>query len=61
MGSLYDVAYVTLPLILTALLVDGAGLGGWSIAGIICVTLGVFETVQERNKVEVEQWNASNS
>lgn len=58
MGSLYDVAYVSLPLLLTALLVENGGLGAWSIAGIVCVSFGVNETVQQRT-VEVKQWSAS--
>ena len=58
MGSLYDVAYVTVPLLLTALLVEDAALGIWSIAGMVCLFVGVSETVKQRT-VEVRQWNAS--
>jgi hypothetical protein len=60
MGSLYDVAYVTVPLLLTAILVEDAGLGAWSIAGTVCVSLGVMETVQQR-RVEVKEWKVSKS
>lgn len=58
MGSLYDVAYVMLPLVLTALLVEGGGLGGWSIAGMLCVSFGVMQTVQQGRAMEVTQWSA---
>ena len=53
MGSLYDVAYVTMPLILTALLVDQPVLGAWSIAGILLLLLGVSETGRVTETVEV--------
>lgn len=42
MGSIYDVAYVAIPLILTAAIVDGAGLGAWKLAGIAVLGLGVL-------------------
>lgn len=42
MGSIYDVAYVAIPLILTAAIVQGAGLGAWKLAGIALLGLGVL-------------------
>lgn len=59
MGSLYDTAYVTLPLLLTALLVEGAELGSWSIAGMASLSVGVIETGQQKQVVEVKQWDAA--
>lgn len=45
MGALYDVAYVVLPLILSAIIVDGAAFGVWSIIGIGLLVAGIHETV----------------
>ena len=41
MGAVYNVAYVALPLLLTALLVDGSRLGPWSIVGLCVLTVGI--------------------
>lgn len=46
MGSLYDVAYVLLPLMLTALLVGEAVLGVWSILGMLFLLIGVAQTMR---------------
>ena len=54
MGSLYDVSYVTIPLLLSAVLVDGAGLGVWSILGIACLVAGVLETTRGGGDVEIK-------
>ena len=42
MGSVYDVAYVGMPLLLTAAIVEGAGLGVWKVAGLIVLIVGVL-------------------
>lgn len=42
MGSIYDVAYVAMPLLLTAAIVEGAGLGVWKLAGLAVLVLGVL-------------------
>ena len=42
MGSVYNVAYVALPLLLTVLVVQEATLGVWSIAGLLVLTAGVL-------------------
>ncbi|MFO7781253.1 MAG: hypothetical protein R6W94_06445 [Spirochaetia bacterium] len=42
MGSIYDVAYVAMPLLLTAAIVDGAGLGVWKLAGLAVLIVGVL-------------------
>lgn len=44
MGSIYNVAYVTMPLILSAVIVDTGAFGPWRIAGVICLFIGVTET-----------------
>ena len=41
MGAVYNVAYVALPLVLTAALVDGSRLGPWSIGGLSVLTAGI--------------------
>jgi drug/metabolite transporter (DMT)-like permease len=46
MGSLYDVAYVLLPLILTTILVGDAVLGVWSMTGMAFLTVGVMWTIR---------------
>ena len=46
MGSLYDVAYVLLPLILTTILVDEPVLGVWSVVGMVFLTMGVMQTIR---------------
>jgi len=42
MGSVYDVAYVGMPLLLTAAIVEGAGLGLWKLAGLAVLIVGVL-------------------
>ena len=42
MGSVYNVAYVALPLVLTVLVVADARLGVWSITGLFVLTVGVI-------------------
>ena len=42
MGSVYNVAYVALPLVLTVLVVADAHLGVWSITGLFVLTVGVI-------------------
>jgi drug/metabolite transporter (DMT)-like permease len=42
MGSVYDVFYVAMPLLLTAAIVEGAGLGMWKVAGLIVLIVGVL-------------------
>lgn len=46
MGSLYDVAYVLLPLILTTILVGDAVLGVWSLMGMGFLSIGVAQTIR---------------
>lgn len=41
MGSIYDVAYVAVPLLLTVAIVDGTTLGAWRAAGIAVLAAGV--------------------
>lgn len=45
MGALYDVAYVVLPLVLSAIIVDGVVLSVWSVIGIGLLVVGIHETV----------------
>ena len=42
MGSVYDVSYVAMPLLLTATIVEGAGLGVWKVVGLIVLIVGVL-------------------
>ncbi|MFO8064496.1 MAG: hypothetical protein ACQETQ_02705 [Spirochaetota bacterium] len=42
MGTIYDVAYVTMPLLLTASIVEGASLGGWKLGGVTVLIVGVL-------------------
>lgn len=48
MGSIYDVAYVAMPLLLTAAIVDGAGLGVWKLAGVAVLVVGVLMVGRSR-------------
>ena len=41
MGSIYDVAYVAVPLLLTTAIVEGATLGVWRVVGIAVLGAGV--------------------
>ena len=54
MGSIYDVAYVAIPLLLTAAIVDGATLGVWSAVGIAVLAAGVVAVGRAPRRREVE-------
>ena len=48
MGSIYDVAYVAMPLLLTAAIVDGAGLGVLKLVGVAVLVVGVLMVGRSR-------------
>lgn len=46
MGALYNVAYVTMPLIVSTLIVASSELRAWHVAGIVCLGVGVMITAR---------------
>ncbi len=54
MGAVYNVAYVALPLLLTAALVDGSRIGPWSVIGLGVLTVGIVALGTGSASPEVE-------